>query len=64
MAETTFSKKDRVIVLDFKGEPVCPGTIVNINEFREPAVRYAVALDRYTDDLVFVSKEQLKKENK
>lgn len=63
MAEESFSKSDRVIVHDITGNPVSSGTILSINEFREPSMKYAVSIDIYTDDVVFVSEEQLKKEN-
>lgn len=35
------------------------GTVVNFNDFREPSMTYAVQLDLYTEDLVFVGEGQL-----
>ena len=49
--------RDRVIVTDKNGNRFA-GTCVNINELREPSMRYAV--DLYgIDDLVFCSKAQI-----
>ena len=40
---------DRVLVND-----KYLGTIVNISDYREPEFKYAIDLDCYKDDLVFV----------
>lgn len=55
-----FKQMDRVLVIDFLGKPIYEGVIVNINDFREPEVRYAVQVEDY-DDFIFVSKNNLKK---
>lgn len=45
---------DRVLICGtFKG------TIINISDYREPALKYAVDVDNYKDDLVFVSEQAL-----
>lgn len=55
-----FRVKERVIITNLCNQPVCEGEIVNINDFREPALRYAVQADGY-DDVIFVGKKDLKK---
>ena len=50
--------KDRVYVKDQKGKKWI-GTIININPFREPSMRYCIDLDDYDKDFVFVGKERL-----
>lgn len=37
------------------------GTIVSVNDFREPRAKYAVDVDGYEEDLLFFSVEQLVK---
>jgi len=53
--------RDRVTVIDSGGSPLAEGTIVNINDFREPQFKYAVDVDSYTDDLLFFGEENLVK---
>lgn len=55
-----FKVKERVVVTNLFNKPVCEGEIVNINDFREPALRYAVQVDGY-DDVIFVGKSDLQK---
>jgi|GEM_PF-2066677 len=54
--------RDRVIVLDSVGSPLGVGTIVNINNFREPSHKYAVNVDGYSEDVLFVGLNQLVKQ--
>lgn len=49
--------RDKVKVIDARGVQVCIGLIVNVNDWREPDVRYAV--DIGLDDVIFCGKEQL-----
>lgn len=37
------------------------GKIANVNEFREPSMKFAVDLEVYKKDVVFVGEEDLKK---
>lgn len=46
---------DKVIVI---GEHI--GKVVNINEYREPCFKYAIDLEEYDEDVVFVGEEQIK----
>ena len=46
----------KVLVRDYMGR-MFPGKIVNINEYREPSMKYAV--DIGADDLVFVGKKDI-----
>lgn len=46
----------KVLVRDYKGS-LFPGKIVNINEYREPSMKYAV--DIGADDLVFVGRNNI-----
>lgn len=50
--------KDRVLVKDKQGKKWL-GTIININPFREPSMRYCVDLDDYDEDVVFVGEKDL-----
>lgn len=52
---------DRVIVTDESGKEWF-GTVVNISEYRPPEMKYAVDLDEYKDDFVFVGEEKIKPE--
>ena len=45
---------DRVIVLG-----KFHGRIVNINDYREPSMKYCIDLDEYKDDYVFVGEKEL-----
>lgn len=51
---------DRVEIRNNKGVFVGEGTIANINEFREPSMKYAVEADFYKSDFVFAGEEHLK----
>lgn len=52
---------DRVKVEDVYGNQH-KGIVYNINNCRPDNMRYAIDLDEYKDDLVFVSLEQLTKD--
>lgn len=54
--------RDRVIIIDSVGSPLGEGTIVNINDFREPSLKYAVDVDGYSQDVLFFGERQLVKE--
>lgn len=53
--------RDRVIVTDSKGK-AWHGAVVNISYYREPSMKYAVWLDEYDADYVFVGDESIRKE--
>ncbi|MCR1835005.1 hypothetical protein NSA56_11420 [Oceanobacillus caeni] len=53
--------RDRVTIFDGDGIPLAVGTIVNINNFREPCHKYAVDVDGYTEDVFFFGDKQLVK---
>lgn len=52
---------DRVIITDLKGNKH-NGIVANINDFREPCMKYAVDVKGF-DDVVFVGEEQIEKED-
>lgn len=52
--------RDKVTIIDLGGSPLGEGTIVNINDFREPHHKYAV--DVGLDDLMFFGESQLDKQ--
>lgn len=52
--------RDKVIVKDFHGNE-WNGVVVNISYYREPDMKYAIALEKYTDDYVFVGDSQIVK---
>lgn len=52
--------RDRVSII-VNGNRVAKGTVVNINEYREPSMMYAVDVDGYADDVLFFGIEQLVK---
>ena len=57
--------RDRVLVKDKQGNKWI-GTIININDFREPHMKYCIDLDEYEIDYVFVGEndiELLKEQN-
>lgn len=56
-----FQVSDRVLITDENGSPVAEGTIVNVNDFREPSLKYAVDVDGYMDDVLFFGDSKLKK---
>lgn len=51
---------DRVIITDLKGNKY-HGVVANINEFREPCMKYVIDIKDF-DDVVFVGEEQIVKE--
>ena len=53
--------RDRVTILDANGNSLANGTIVNINDFREPSMKYAVDVDGYDEDVLFFGSKQLTK---
>lgn len=53
--------RDRVTIIDVSGAPIAEGTIININDFREPEYQYAVDIDDYFDNPIFFSESQLVK---
>ena len=57
----SYKVKDRVRIRDAVGS-WHSGTIVNISDYREPSMKYAVALDDYAADYVFVPEYALQKE--
>lgn len=52
---------DRVLVKI--GGTKIPGTIVNINDYREPFMKYAIDLDDYKVDYIFVGENILEELN-
>lgn len=55
--------RDSVTIINKNGNPVAEGIIVNINEFREPSMMYAVDVDGYEADVLFFGESQLIKKN-
>ena len=55
--------RDRVIIIDANNISLAEGTIVNVNDFREPSQKYAVDVEGYTDDLLFFGEAQLTKKD-
>jgi hypothetical protein len=53
--------RDKVMIIDVDGNPLAEGTIVNINDFREPSMKYAVDVEGYTDVLFFGDSRLVKK---
>lgn len=51
-----YKLNERVLV---KGEYL--GNIVSINDFREESMRYAIKLDVYKEDVVFVGEKDMQK---
>lgn len=51
--------RDNVTIIDSNGNPLAKGTIVNINDFREPSQKYAVDVVGYTKDVLFLGESQL-----
>lgn len=56
-----FKPRDRVLVNIYG--ILYPGTVVNVSDYREPSMKYAVDLDAYKDDLMFVPESALIKED-
>lgn len=55
--------KDEVVIYDNKGDLFGEGVIVNINDFREPDMKYAVDVVGYSEDVLFFGDKHLKKKN-
>lgn len=51
--------RDRVYVTDSLGVKVGEGTIININDFREPEMKYAVDLDDYSNNPLFMDESRI-----
>lgn len=51
--------RDRVRIIGTQGKPIATGTIVNINNFREPESVYAVDVDDYNTDVLFFNEQHL-----
>lgn len=49
-----FEVGDKVIIL---GQWV--GTIVNINSYREPSMIYAIDVDGYEEDVIFMGEDEI-----
>lgn len=54
-----FKVRDAVEIVNDKGEKLAEGVIHNINEFREPSMKYAVDVAGL-DDFLFFGEWQLK----
>lgn len=44
----TLAPRDKVLIEDINGK-LYKATIINVNEFREPCMKYVVELDEYSD---------------
>lgn len=62
--EVELKVKDRVSIINEKGEVLSTGKIYNINDFREPSMEYAVDVDGYNEDVLFFGRWQLIKIDK
>ena len=49
---------DKVAIVDENGSKLAEGVIANINDFREPSMKYAVDVDGY-EDVLFFGESQL-----
>lgn len=56
-----FNINDRVVVKDSLGNEH-HGSIINISNYREPCMKFAIDLDDYKDDYMFVGEQQMRKE--
>lgn len=54
-----FKVNDEVMIVDNFGNKVAEGVVYNVNEFREPSMKYAVDVEGY-DDFLFVGDLNLK----
>lgn len=52
---------DRVVITANNGQKF-HGRVANINDFREPSMKYAVDVDGYDEDVVFVGEDRIEKE--
>ena len=50
--------RDIVLVKDRQGNKWL-GTIININDYREPSMKYCVDLDEYDEEYVFVGEKDI-----
>lgn len=55
--------RDKVSIVDSKGKSLAQGVIININDFREPSMMYAVDVDDYEDVLFFGESHLVKMSN-
>ena len=51
--------RDRVKITDSNGVELAMGTIVNVNDCREPSMKYAVVVDGYSEDVLFLGGNKL-----
>lgn len=51
---------DRVIVINNEGNVAGEGTVININDYRDPDTKYAIDADFYKEDYLFVGINNLK----
>lgn len=56
----TLKVHGRVTINDSEGNPIAKGIIININEYREPSLMYAVEVEGY-NGYVLVGKNNLMK---
>lgn len=54
--------RDRVWIVNTDGSRIAQGRIVNVNDFREPSMKYAVDVDEYLEDVLFFSEDKLIKQ--
>jgi len=54
-----FKVQDKVEIVNEKGEKLAEGVIYNVNDFREPSMKYAVDIEGFSD-FVFVGESQLR----
>lgn len=57
----TYKVGERVTVVDDKGNFFSTGTIINVNDFREPDKKYAVDVDSFLEDVMFLGEANLRK---
>ena len=46
-------------ITDSNGVELAMGTIVNVNDCREPSMKYAVVVDGYSEDVLFLGENKL-----
>jgi len=51
-----------VWITDSTGMEVAEGTIINVNDFREPELKFAVDVEGYTEDVLFFGEDSLIKQ--
>ena len=57
---TSIKVGDRVHVINNNGNTAGKGTVININDYREPDARYAIDADFYNEDYLFVGINNLR----